>query len=218
MMSDIRRRNMIPAEQFATTGHTAIDGVMAKQLGFFDKANTLHITAAVNQVDVEQCYDAVLHSVTSVGLQAHHVPLTYVLLYLHAMAEMQFHLRTGFGRDNESFDGAVGRYFVGLGQGSGGAPSAWQVVSGMMLGAYKRAGYSVEMRMAWSNFLFVVAMTCFLSTTVIFSTCVWTLRCRIWSFLLGSSTLCIFGPSFLWLTVATSVILSALATFSSTNL
>jgi hypothetical protein len=92
MMCDICRSNMIPAEQFATTVRTAIYGVMAKQLGFFDKANTLHITAAVDQVDAEQCYNAVLHSVTSVGLQAHHVPLAYVLLYLQAMAEMQFHL------------------------------------------------------------------------------------------------------------------------------
>jgi hypothetical protein len=34
MMSDIRRSNMIPAKQFATTGRTAIDRVLAKQLGF----------------------------------------------------------------------------------------------------------------------------------------------------------------------------------------
>jgi hypothetical protein len=95
------------------------------------------------------------------------------------MAEMQFHLRTGFGRDDEGFGGAVGQYFGGLGQGSGGVPSAWQVVSGMMLGAYKRAGYGVEMCMAWSNFLFVVAAVLFVNNCVIFSTCAWTLRCWI---------------------------------------
>jgi hypothetical protein len=145
---------------------------MAKQLGFLDKANTLHITAAVDQVDAEQCYDAVLHSVTSVGLQAHHVPLAYVLLYLQAMAEMQFHLRTGFGRDKEGFGGTVGRYLGGLGQGSGGAPSAWQVVSGMMLGAYKRAGYGVEMRMAWSSFCFVVAAVLFVDDCDFLHMCV----------------------------------------------
>eukprot|EP00956_Cyclotella_meneghiniana_P019224 scaffold32771_cov65-Cyclotella_meneghiniana.AAC.1 len=159
MMSDVRRNNQIPVEQFATTGRTAIDGVMAKQLGFFDRANTLHVTAALDNVDAEQCYDAVHHGVTSVGLQAHHVPLNYILVYMQAMAEMQFHLRTGFGiRDADGFGGTVGNFLGGLGQGSSGASSVWQIVGALMLGAYKRRGYGMEMRMAWSSFLFVVAV------------------------------------------------------------
>ena len=55
----------------------------------------------------------------------------------------------------------MGNYLGGLGQGSGGAPSAWQVVSSMMLGVYKRAGYGMEMRMVWSTFLFLVAAVLF---------------------------------------------------------
>jgi hypothetical protein len=43
MMSDIRRSNMIPAKQFATTGRTAIDRVLAKQLGFLIEP-TLYIS------------------------------------------------------------------------------------------------------------------------------------------------------------------------------
>jgi hypothetical protein len=172
MMSDIRNSNLIPAEQFATTGKTAIDGVMAKQMGFFDRANTLHVTSAVDSVDAFQCYDAVHHAVCSVGLQAHRVPLEYILTYLGTMAEMQFHLRTGFGRDEEGFKGTVGHYFGGLGQGSGGAPSAWQVVSGLMLGAYKRAGYGVEMQMSWSAFCFVVAAVLFVDDCDLLHMCV----------------------------------------------
>jgi hypothetical protein len=74
-------------------------------------------------MDAEQCCNAVNQAVTSVGLQAHHVPIMFLLLYLQAMAEMQFHLRTGFGRDEDGFGGTVGHYFGGLGQGSGGASS-----------------------------------------------------------------------------------------------
>ena len=170
---------MIPAKQFATTGRTAIDGVMAKQLGFCP-ANTLHITSVVDSVDAEQCYDAVNHAVTSVGLQAHHVPIMFVLLYLQAMAEMQFHLRTGFGR------------FGGLGHQSGGTPSAWQVVSGMVLGAYKRAGYGVQMHMA--SFLWLLR-SCLL-TTVTYYTCALIQICRILSSLHANSKLCNSGPSY----------------------
>eukprot|EP00956_Cyclotella_meneghiniana_P044393 scaffold316116_cov156-Cyclotella_meneghiniana.AAC.1 len=42
-------------------------------------------------------------------------------------------------------------YFNGLGQGSGGAPPAWQVVSSLMIGAYKRRGFGVWSRTAWSG-------------------------------------------------------------------
>jgi hypothetical protein len=58
-------------------------------------------------VDAEQCYDAVNHAATSVGLQACLVPINFILVYPQAMAEMQFHLRTGFGRDSEGFKGTA---------------------------------------------------------------------------------------------------------------
>eukprot|EP00956_Cyclotella_meneghiniana_P028833 scaffold68204_cov23-Cyclotella_meneghiniana.AAC.5 len=48
MMSDIRRQDMIPMEQ----------------------ANTLHLIAGMDSVDAEQCYDAVNHAATSLGMQA----------------------------------------------------------------------------------------------------------------------------------------------------
>lgn len=109
-MLDICHNNWIPAKQFATTGHTAI--FMAKQMGFFDHVNTLHITAATDQVDVEQCYDAANHAGTGVGLQAHGVPIAYILVYLQTLAEMQFHLCYGFGHNDEGFKGTVGTILV----------------------------------------------------------------------------------------------------------
>lgn len=120
-MSDIWHNSLIAQDRFATTRKTAIDGVMTKQLGFFDRATSLHITTATDQVDAEQCHDAVNHAVTSVGLQAHGIPLSLVLVQLQAMAEMHLHLCTGFERDEVGFQGTVGNYLGGLGHSSGGA-------------------------------------------------------------------------------------------------
>eukprot|EP00956_Cyclotella_meneghiniana_P029543 scaffold71866_cov64-Cyclotella_meneghiniana.AAC.1 len=64
MMSRIRGQGHIPMEQFATAGKCPIDGTMCKQMGFFDRANTLHVPAVMNSVDAEQCYDAVNHAAT----------------------------------------------------------------------------------------------------------------------------------------------------------
>ena len=70
---------------------------------------------------------------------------------------MVYHLKTAFERDETGFCAADNTsegtasaaakpsisYFNRLGQGSGGAPPAWQVVSTLQLGAYKRYGYGM---------------------------------------------------------------------------
>eukprot|EP00956_Cyclotella_meneghiniana_P011946 scaffold16843_cov51-Cyclotella_meneghiniana.AAC.2 len=177
MMSDIRRQDMIPMEQVATAGKATIDGTLMKQIDFFDKANTLHIIAGMDSVDAEQCYDAVNHAATSLGMQAYGMSLEQICLYLETMANMIYHLKTAFERDEQGFSGAMipydpdGRalvparpslsYFNGLGQGSGGAPPAWQVVSSLMIGAYKRRGFGVWSRTAWSGLVYTIAAILF---------------------------------------------------------
>eukprot|EP00956_Cyclotella_meneghiniana_P002094 scaffold2378_cov55-Cyclotella_meneghiniana.AAC.2 len=115
-----------------------------KQIDFLDKANTLHLIAGVDSVDAEQCYDAVNHAATSLGMQAYGMSLEQICLYLDTVANI-YHLKTAFERDEKGFSGAMlpydydpdGRalvparpsisYFNGLGPGSGGAPPVWQV-------------------------------------------------------------------------------------------
>jgi hypothetical protein len=170
MMSNIRREGRIPMEQFATAGKCPIDGSMCKQMGFFDRANTLHYPAVMNSVDAEQCYDAVNHAATSLAMQAYGMSMEQVCLYLSAMSDMVYHLKTAFKRDEAGFSGlnASGdgtlvplNYFNGLGQGSGGAPPAWQVVSSLMVGAYKRNGYGMHSRYAWSRTVKTIASILF---------------------------------------------------------
>jgi hypothetical protein len=95
----------------------------------------------MDSVDAEQCYDAVSHACASIGLQTYGMPIEYVKTYLTAMAHMVYHVKTGFKRDEEGFAGTIVNCFNGLGQGSGGAPPVWQVVSSLMIGAYRREGY-----------------------------------------------------------------------------
>lgn len=96
MMSRIRKQGMIPIEQFATAGKCPIDGSMCKQTGFFDRANTLHFPSVINSVDAEQCYDAVNHAATSLAMQAYGMSIEQVSVYLSAMADMIYHLKTAF--------------------------------------------------------------------------------------------------------------------------
>ena len=134
---------------------------MVKQIGFYDRANTLHFTSVLASVDAEQCYDAVNHTYGSVALQAHGVPAVYAVLYLSTIAYMVFHLKTGFGRDAEGFGGTACNPMNGLAQGSGASPSTWSNVSSLMVSAYKRKGYGVNYTTAWSELVFVIAAILF---------------------------------------------------------
>lgn len=170
MMSKIRQEGRIPIEQLATAGKCPIDGLMCEQMGLFDRANTLHFPANMISVDAEQCYDAVNHAATSLAMQAYGMSIEQVCLYLSAMADMVYHLKTAFKRDEAGFSGedvnengklVPLNYFNGLGQGSGGAPPAWQVFSSLMVGAYKRNGYGMQSRCAWSRTVKTIASILF---------------------------------------------------------
>jgi hypothetical protein len=52
--------DIIPAEQFAKRGSQATEGVLTPGL-FYDIAWALQKTAAIESVDLANCYDAVAH-------------------------------------------------------------------------------------------------------------------------------------------------------------
>eukprot|EP00956_Cyclotella_meneghiniana_P026843 scaffold59065_cov116-Cyclotella_meneghiniana.AAC.1 len=107
-------------------------------------------------------------------MQAYGMSIEQVCVYLSAMCDMVYHVKTAFKRDEVGFSGKLVphnqdqyalvplSYFNGLGQGSGGAPPAWQVVSSLMLGAYKHRGYGMSPRCDWSRMVRKIAVAAIL--------------------------------------------------------
>jgi hypothetical protein len=62
MMDKAFQGDIIPAEQFAKRGSQATKGVLKSGL-FCDIAQALHKTAAIESVDLANCYDAVAHPI-----------------------------------------------------------------------------------------------------------------------------------------------------------
>jgi hypothetical protein len=56
MMDNALNAGIVPAEQFAKRGSQANQGVLTSGL-FCDIARTLHVTAAIESVDLAECYD-----------------------------------------------------------------------------------------------------------------------------------------------------------------
>jgi hypothetical protein len=170
MMENMRAMDLVPVEQIAAKGKTAIDGVMQKQL-FYDSANALHWNASLSSTDAANCYDAVNHPICSISLQAMAVGLGWVLTYLRALQTMTFHLKTGFGMATEGYGGTALVPYMGLTQGSCASPPVWTAVSTAIVRSYRREGYGVEMWTAWSGLMVVVAAILFVDDTDLLHLC-----------------------------------------------
>jgi len=156
MMSRAREEGIVPLEQFAKSGCQAAEGVLAT--GFFcDIARALHRTAAVESVDLANCYDAVAHPIANLALQSFKVRATMVAMMLSVLQTMKFYLRTGFGQSTTSYGGTKDDPTMGLAQGNGAAPPGFLAVSTLMIDVYKRLGHGVNFTSAWSGDAFYLA-------------------------------------------------------------
>jgi hypothetical protein len=69
MMDKAFEGDIIPVERFAKRGSQATNRVLTSGL-FCNIARALHKTAAMNSVDLANCYDAVAHPIASIALQS----------------------------------------------------------------------------------------------------------------------------------------------------
>ncbi len=126
MMDKAFQRDIIPAEQIAKRGSQATEGVLTSGL-FCDIARALHKTAAIESVDLANCYDAVACPIASIALKSFKVCKVMVAMMIYMLKTMTWYLKTAFGQSKISFGGTALDSFMGLGQGNDAAPLAsWQ--------------------------------------------------------------------------------------------
>jgi hypothetical protein len=170
MTQRMKKTGVLPLEQGATSGKTALDSSMTKQL-FFDQANILHTICAVSSNDAANCYDAINHAAGSFALQAMNVRISLIKCYLLCVQTMQFFLKTGFGLATQGYGGSSQNPYMGLIQGSGAAPAAWTAISTLMLAAYKSKGYGALFASAWSGVVLSIAALLYVDDTDLLHTC-----------------------------------------------
>ena len=88
----------------------------------------MHRTAAIESVDLANCYDAVAHPIASIAIQSFKVRQTTVAMMLYVLQTMKFHLRTAFGQSEWSYGGSTKKPTMGLAQGNGAAPPGFLAV------------------------------------------------------------------------------------------
>ena len=100
--------------------------------------------AGISLVDANNCYDRVPHATASLVFHSFGIlPLAAGAMF-RTIQDMKFFLRRGFG-DSKDFAGAVLDIKTqGMCQGNGAAPTAWRLVSIVILNAHKRRGHSAK--------------------------------------------------------------------------
>ncbi len=149
MMDKAIEGDIIPAEQFAKRGSQATEGVLTSGL-FCDIAQALHKTAAIESVDLANCYDAVAHPIANIALQSFQICKVMVTMMLYVLKTMTWYLKTAFGQSKISSGGTALDPSMGLGQGNGAAPPGFLAVSTLMINVYCNLGHGVTFIGAWA--------------------------------------------------------------------
>ena len=160
MMDRAYDAGIVPAEQFARRGVQAAEGVLTTSL-FSDIVRVMHRTAAIESVDLANCYDAVAHPIASIALQSFKVRQTTVAMMLYVLQTMKFYLRTAYGQSESSYGGTKEDPTMGLAQGNGAAPPGFLAVATLMINAYKRLGHGVDFITPWTGDAFYLAAILF---------------------------------------------------------
>ena len=91
MMDKAFEGGIIPVEQFEKRRSQATEGVLTSGL-FCNIAQALHNTAAIESVDLANCYDTVAHPIANIALQSFKVCKVMVAMMLYVLKTMTWYL------------------------------------------------------------------------------------------------------------------------------
>jgi hypothetical protein len=169
MMDKAFEGDIIPVEQFGKRGSQATEGVLTSGL-FCNIARALHKTAAIESVDLANCYDydAVAYLIASSALQSFKVCKVIVAMMLCLLKTMTWYLKTAFSQSEISFCGTALDPSMGLGQGNGATPPGFLAVCTLMTNIYCNLGHGVMFIGAWAQDAFTLDVVLYVDDSGLF--------------------------------------------------
>ncbi len=168
MMDKAFQEDIIPAEKFAKRGSQATERVLTSGLFCEIVRTVLRKTAAIESVDLANCYNAVAHPIASIALQSFKVRKVMVAMMLYVLETMTWYLKTAFGKSQISFGGTRWDPSMGLGQGNGAAPPRFLAVCTLMINVYHNLGHGVDFTGAWSRDAFTLGAVLYVDDSDLF--------------------------------------------------
>jgi hypothetical protein len=146
MMKHGEKHGTIAKEQYGSRkSHRAIDLAVNKVLtnDIFRQAKR---TGAICSNDAKACYDLIGHAQASLCMQRQGVPLRAVQCLFTTLQEATHSVRTAYGDSNYTYGGSGWiKPLHGIGQGNGGGPPIWAVISSTLLDTLRSKGTGLTM-------------------------------------------------------------------------
>ena len=139
-------------EQYGSQKHHQASTAATNKVLTMDLLRIRHQAGVICSNDAKSCYDRVVHSIAALAMirlgtpiaAVLCLPIAAVLCLLLTLQQAQHKIRTGYSVSNTWF----GRFLIplqGLGQGNGVAPTAWAVISMVLINMMHMAGFGIQL-------------------------------------------------------------------------
>jgi len=146
----------IAEEQYRRPGRSAIEHVLNRKL-VFDYCAYKKQAYSLCSCDLKGCYDRIVHSAASLALQRIGISQAKITSMFGTIQQLIHKIRTVFGDSQDLYGGTSDNFLLppqGTGQGNGGGPSIWAILSSTIFFAFREKGFGVNFCSALTNELF----------------------------------------------------------------
>ena len=142
MMYNAEDLNLIAIEQYGSRKGLDASGHSINKVLSNDLIRLLRRPAALCSNDAKSCYDRIVHAIASLCMQRVGLPKEPIICMFTTIQNLNHYIRTVFGDSEISFSGALWVIPIqGVGQGNGGGPQIWAVVSTPVLNLMRSMGF-----------------------------------------------------------------------------
>jgi hypothetical protein len=152
MMKNVEHHKTMAKEQYGSRKrHRAIDLAVNKVLTN-DILRQAKCTGAICSNDAKSCYDLIGHAQASICMQRQGVPKAAIQCLFSMLQDATHFVRTAYGDSSITYGGPGWlKPMHGIGQGNGGGPPIWAVISSSLLDTLRSKGYGFHMVSPISN-------------------------------------------------------------------
>ena len=158
MMAYAERQQLLAPEQYGSRKHHSAVYQGLNKVLTFDLFRQQRQPGALCSNDAKSCYDRIGHTAAGLAMRRCGIPISFVEASLRPIQELRHYIRTTYG-DSAIFFAADGQELPiqGIGQGNGGGPAIWAVVSTPIFNAMRQRGYGIFLRLPLTGdkYLFV---------------------------------------------------------------
>jgi len=134
----------------------AIEHVLNRKL-VFDYCAYKKQAYSLCPCDLKGCYDRIVHLAASLALQRIGISQAKITSMFGTIQQVIHKIRTVFGDSQDSYGGTSDNFLLppqGVGQGNGGGPSIWAILSSTIFFVLREKGFGVNFCSALTNKLF----------------------------------------------------------------